>query len=63
MSEEMKKRFRLGDNWHEIGNDNCPKCNVTIYPILCKCGGLIHIDFEDLYNITECDLCGNEEGD
>jgi len=50
---------------HEIGNLNCQEgwC-ADEFPLLCKCGGLIHADFGDedssgdYWIYKKCDLCG-----
>lgn len=50
---------------HEIGNKECPVC-WRGFPQLCKCGGLIHAEFEDedwdnIYLTKSCDKCDNWE--
>lgn len=66
--------FKEPKDKHEIGNARCNVGGCSIdasfypYPIICKCGGFIHINYphssypED-ENIYKCDKCGKTETD
>lgn len=50
---------------HVVGDANCAAgwCGASRYPILCKCGGLIHADWgdedydENYWVYLACDRC------
>lgn len=47
---------------HEDGDIHCDACDGN-YPIVCVCGGLIHAEFDDISNSSDCtymlcDICG-----
>ena len=65
----MNWKPNIHEKDHETGNENCPQCWLG-YPVKCKCGGLIHGEFEDeiwdekLDDIEilvehKCDKCGD----
>ena len=50
--------IKVGRLHHVIGNDHCSSCERE-FPMLCKCGGLIHRQYTPEI-ITQCDRCGPE---